>query len=54
MKYTHVACESVSLFFYLTDIGSNEGRTPEEQVTMECRIFLLCFIINIKESTNIV
>jgi len=34
----------VNLFFYLTDSGSNEGRTPEEQVPMESRIFLLCVI----------
>jgi hypothetical protein len=36
----------VNLFFYLTDSGSNEGRTPEEQVPMESRIFILCVITN--------
>jgi len=52
MKCTHVAYESDGLFFYLADSGSNEGRTSEEQVPMESRIFLLCFIINIKEATS--
>jgi hypothetical protein len=40
------------ILFYLTDSGSNEGRTHEEEVPMESRIFLLCVITNTKEKTG--